>query len=123
MADVLPPPEWTMSVTLSRKRSRLALGDDDDELQLRREPSPAPSAISDTLKRSRTQCELDELNVVSPEEAWCIDLEALLSSNCIPKPPGSNLEPHNNWAKYQKGQSILVLCVQGNVHTHYDLLW
>jgi hypothetical protein len=123
MVDLLPPPCWTMSVALSRKRSRLTVDSDDDEAQSRREPSPVHSVLSDTLKRSRTQCELDELDIVGVDEAWRVDVDAILASNRIATRPYGSLEAHDNWARYSKGESIMVLCVQGNVHTHYDLLW
>ncbi|KAH7073029.1 hypothetical protein BKA63DRAFT_56086 [Paraphoma chrysanthemicola] len=122
MGDILPPPAWTMSVALSRKRSRLTVDSDEDEEQLRREPSPVHSVLSDTLKRSRTQCELDELDIVGVEEAWRVDVDAILASHRIAKPPHGGLEAHDNWARYVKGESTMVLCVQGNVQTHYDLL-
>jgi hypothetical protein len=112
-----------MSVALSRKRSRLAVDPDEDEHHRRREPSPALSAFSDTLKRSRTQCELDELDIVAVDEAWVIDMHAILTSNRIARPPSGHLEAHDNWARHVEGASIVVLCVQGNVQTHYDLLW
>jgi hypothetical protein len=118
--DLLPPPSWTMSVpVLSRKRSRLALDDDEEE---RREPSPSPS-FGDALKRSRTQCELEELDVIGVDDAWGVDVDAILASSRIATPVGSALQPHDNWGRYQRGESILVLCVQGNVHDHYELLW
>jgi hypothetical protein len=121
MGDVLlPTSRWTMSVALSRKRSRLGVDEDDDEVQRRREPSPA---ISDTLKRSKTQCELEELDMISANEAWSIDVDAILASRRIARPVGSALEAHDNWARYQREASIVVLCVQGNVMVHYDLLW
>ncbi|RAR15953.1 hypothetical protein DDE83_000750 [Stemphylium lycopersici] len=110
-----------MDVALSRKRSRLAI-DEDDHVPPRREPSPALSPFGDTLKKSKTQCELEELDLISPEEAWTVDVDAILASNALAAPPGSSLEAHNNWAKYQRGRSITVLCVQGNVQIHYELL-
>jgi hypothetical protein len=120
--DLLLPPSWTMSVpVLSRKRSRLALDDDDDE-NYAREPSPSP-AFGDALKRSRTQCELEELDVIGVEDAWSVDVDAILASARIATPVGSALQPHDNWGRYQRGESLFVLCVQGNVHDHYDLLW
>lgn len=116
-ADVLPPPRWTMSVALSRKRSRLGVDDDEEEEQRRREPSPA---FSDSLKRSKTQCELEELDVIGAEEAWGVDVDAILASRRIMKP---GFEAHDNWARYGREESIVVLCVQGNVLVHYELLW
>jgi hypothetical protein len=122
MSDVLlPPPRWTMSVALSRKRSRLGVdSDDEEELQRRREPSPA---FSDTLKRSKTQCELEELDIIGVEEAWVVDVDAILASRRIARPIGGNLEAHDNWKRYRREESIVVLCVQGNVQVHYELLW
>jgi hypothetical protein len=79
--------------------------------------------LSDTVKRSRTQCELDELDIISAEEAWVVDIDAILSSRQVATPVGSRLEAHDNWDRYKRGESIVVLCVQGNVHVHYDLLW
>jgi hypothetical protein len=117
VADVLPPPRWTMSVALSRKRSRLGVDDDEEEEQRRREPSPA---FSDTLKRSKTQCELEELDVIGASEAWGVDVDSILASRRIMKP---GFEAHDNWARYRREESIVVLCVQGNVLVHYELLW
>lgn len=114
-----------MDVALSRKRSRLTIDEDEDEdeVQRRREPSPALPPLGDALKRSKTQCELEELDIISPEEAWSVDVDAILSSNTLTTPPGSMLEAHNNWERYRREESIVVLCVQGNVQVHYDLLW
>lgn len=103
---------------LNRKRSRLAL-DSDDEFQ-REEAARSPSPLTE-LKRSKTQCELEEIAMVAPEDAWPVDVEGILSSPTIAS--CSNLQPHNNASRYVAGASILVLCVQGNLHLHYDLLW
>ncbi|KAF1360263.1 hypothetical protein EJ07DRAFT_116827 [Lizonia empirigonia] len=111
-----------MSARLSRKRSRLAPDSDDDEAQQLRPPSPALSSLSDTLKRSKTQCELDELDIIEPKDAWTVDVGAILASTTLAAPPGSGLKPHNNWQRYQKEESIIVLCVQGNLQLHYNLL-
>ncbi|KAL6709707.1 hypothetical protein ACN47E_001135 [Coniothyrium glycines] len=108
-------------MTAALKRSRLG-PDSDDEVQQRRDPSPALSSFGDAIKRSKTQCDLDELGIISPEEAWTIDVDAILASNILAVPPGSGLTAHDNWANYKKGQSLIVLCVQGNVQTHYNLL-
>jgi len=88
----------------------------------RKEPSPALSAIGDTLKRTRTQCDLDELAVVDAEAAWAFDVDALLASNRIAVPTGSAVEAHDNWPRYTKGESGFVLCVQGSLQLHYELL-
>lgn len=115
MTNLRPP--------INRKRSRLDLESDDDDAQLRREPSPALSTMSDTLKRSKTQCELDTLDVISPDKAWSIDVDAILGSERLAVAPGSVLDAHDNWVRYRRDESIVVLCVQGNMHLHYDLLW
>lgn len=124
MVDLLlfPQPR-TMSARLSRKRSRLAPDSDDDEAQQLRQPSPALSSLSDTLKRSKTQCELDELDIIEPKDAWAVDVGAILVNRTLIAPPGSGLKPHDNWQRYKKSESIIVLCVQGNLQLHYDLLW
>ena len=114
---------WTMNVALNRKRSRLALEDDDEEELRLPEPSPALSAFSDALKRTRTQSDLEELGMIRPEEAWSVDVESILSSHTLPTAPGSGLQAHSNVDNFQKNTSIIVLCVQGNLHLHYDLLW
>ncbi|KAF1943607.1 hypothetical protein EJ02DRAFT_399928 [Clathrospora elynae] len=118
----LHPPSWTMDMALSRKRSRLTL-DSDDETQPRREPSPALSTLSDVpLKRSKTQCELDELHIIGPEAAWRVDVDAILASNTLAVPPGSRMTAHDNWHNHRRGASMYVLCVQGNEQVHYELL-
>lgn len=112
-----------MSSKLSRKRSRLTLDSDDDEDEQLQQPLPALSSLSDTLKRSKTQCELDELDIIKPKDAWTVDIGAILARPALAAPPGSGLKPHNNWQRYKKGGSITVLCVQGNMQLHYNLLW
>lgn len=129
----------TTVAPLSRKRSRIAL-DPDDDLDHGHQPAhahiPTPipqaherasaSALSppptDTLKRTRTQCDLDELCIATPKEAWPFDTDALLSSTRLAMPPNSSLPAHDNWARYRKGESMLILCVQGNLQLHYELL-
>ncbi|CAI6341860.1 unnamed protein product [Periconia digitata] len=125
----LATPLWTMDVALNRKRSRLTLDDDDDDDhgddERRLNPpllSPTLSTCSDSLKRSRTQGELDELDTIKPGEAWHIDVESILASPTLATPPGSSLKAHCNVDKYQKSNSIIVLCVQGSIQLHYDLL-
>ena len=110
-------------MALSRKRSRLAIDEDEEQAQLRREPSPAFSVLSDTVKRSRTHCELDDLDIIGVEQAWSVDVDAILASKRVARPLDGRLVAHDNWKRYRKGESIVVLCVQGNVQTHYDLLW
>jgi hypothetical protein len=123
MGDLLTQNSRTMNIALSRKRSRLTTDDDEDEVSHRREPSPALPALGDTLKRSKTQCELEELDMISADQSWNVDLDAILASPTLATPPGSILEAHNNWTRYKKHGSIIVLCVQGNVQVHYELLW
>jgi hypothetical protein len=123
MVRKLPPPRWTMDVALSRKRSRLTIDEDDDEVQHRRQPSPALPTFGDALKRLKTQCELDALDIINPENAWSVDVDAILASNTLATPLNSGLEAHNKHANYRRGESLIVLCVQGNVHVHYELLW
>ncbi|KAF1953870.1 hypothetical protein CC80DRAFT_476717 [Byssothecium circinans] len=116
---------WTMDVALNRKRSRLALGEDEDENDERRPlpvPSPALSTFSDGLKRSRTQGELEELDIIRAEDAWSVDVEGILASNTIGTPEGSGLRAHDNVSNYHKGSSIIVFCVQGGMQLHYNLL-
>jgi len=96
-----------MDVALNRKRSRLSLDNDND---------------GDGLKRSRTEGELESLAMVSPQDAWVIDVASILASNTLPSPPAGHMQPHSNAAR-QTSKSITVLCVQGNVQLHYDLLW
>jgi len=116
-----------MNVALGRKRSRLTLDDDDaeegGERQLRREPSPSPGPpLGDALKRSKTHCELEELGMIDVSEAWNMDIPAILASHTLATPTDSRLVPYDNRARYSKGESIVVLCVQGNVQIHYELL-
>ena len=124
MVDLLLFPQLrNMNARFNRKRSRLTPDSDDDEAQRLRQFSSAPSSLSDTLKRSKTQCELDELDIIKPKDAWTVDVGAILASTTLAAPPGSGLMPQNNWQRYRKGESIIVLCVQGNLQLHYDLLW
>ncbi|KAF2263636.1 hypothetical protein CC78DRAFT_269650 [Lojkania enalia] len=114
---------WTMNVALNRKRSRLALDSDDDELPRAsgRSPLRSPSP-GDTLKRTKTQEELDEVGIVAPEDAWVVDVASILASPTLHAPNGGTLQAHNNLSSYSKDSSLVVLCVQGNLRLHYDLL-
>ena len=114
-----------MDVALNRKRSRLALDEDgEDEPRLLSVPSPAPSALSDGLKRSRTQGELEDLDTIPAEAAWGVDIDAILASDTRKTPEQRHgLSGHDNMEKYEKDGSIFVLCVQGSLQLHYDLLW
>jgi hypothetical protein len=115
---------WTMQVPLmNRKRSRLALDDDDDDAQRAPEPSPAVSTFSDTLKKTKVQGDLDELDMIPPEEAWKVDVDGILASRTLATPLGSSLQAHDNAGRYERADSIIILCVQGSVQLHYDLLW
>lgn len=105
---------------LSRKRSRLALEDDED---VQRDMENARIARAAELKKSKTQCELDAIDIVAPEDAWSVDVEGILSSPSLPTSPGVERQPHNNVERFKLGVSVLVLCVQGNLQLHYDLLW
>lgn len=131
-----------MTALLGRKRSR----DDDDDYANERygrhdiietkhdasiehyevapSPSPAPVATA-TLKRNKTQGELEELDIVPVEEAWSIDIQSILASPTVEtfSHGGQTREPHSNMERYIKGGSIVILCVQGNLQLHYDLLW
>lgn len=136
-----------MTALLSRKRSRI---DSDDENDYdhpglyhtstthskngasieHRELAPSPSPTSSmpapaSLKRNKTQGELEELDIVPADEAWAIDIESILASPRVNTFTcgGQARESHSNLGRYVKGGSIVVLCVQGNVQVHYDLLW
>ncbi|KAF2749256.1 hypothetical protein M011DRAFT_398566 [Sporormia fimetaria CBS 119925] len=110
-----------MDTALSRKRSRLELDPEDDHSRYRDSSADGPPA---ELKKTRKQGELDEIDLVPPEEAWMMDLNSLFSSPTFHSSPAvsKQLQPHNNTANYVEGSSIIVLCVQGNLHLHYDLL-
>ncbi|KAI8935749.1 hypothetical protein NX059_007269 [Plenodomus lindquistii] len=113
----------TTLAAISRKRSRTTLDpDSDSDRSQLKSPSPAPSSLSDTLKRTRTQCDLDELAIADPATAWPFDTTALLSSKRLAAPPGSNLPAHDNWARYRQAESLFVLCVKGNMQLHFELL-
>ncbi|KAF3005736.1 hypothetical protein E8E13_006538 [Curvularia kusanoi] len=107
-----------MRPIFNRKRSRLDL-EEDEEAPQPRQPSPA---LSDTLKRSKTDCELEDLDIIEPQDAWTVDVKAILGSTTVAAPPDGGLRPHNNWPRYKKDGSILVFCVQGNLQLHYNLL-
>lgn len=113
----------TMNAQIGCKRSRLTSDSDEDESQQLRQLPSKLSSVNDTLKRSKTQCELDELEIIEPKDAWTVDVAAILASTTIATPEGSGLKPHNNWQRYRKGESVIVLCVQGNLQLHYNLLW
>ena len=106
-----------MSLALTRKRSRLDLEGDEQQLV------PASPTFSDTLKRTKTQSELDDLDIIAPEEAWNIDVSSILSSPTLTNTHDGTLQAHNSLSNCDIGSSITVFCVQGNLQLHYDLLW
>lgn len=118
-----PLPCYDMKPAPSRKRSRLSAESDDDKTQQQGYALPALSSLSGTSKRSRAQCEVDELDIISVKDAWSVDIDDILSSKRVATPTGSKLEAHDNWTRYERGESIVILCVQGNIHVHYDMLW
>jgi hypothetical protein len=109
-----------MSLSLNRKRSRLALEEEEDEQRYRDEDATSGSTAD--LKRTRTQGELEEIAVIAPGDAWHVDVDSILSSPTLP-PSSGGKPPQSNVSRHAKGSSIIVLCVQGNMHLHYDLLW
>ncbi|KAF2786648.1 hypothetical protein K505DRAFT_343622 [Melanomma pulvis-pyrius CBS 109.77] len=106
-----------MNLALNRKRSRLDLDDNEDH------PSaPTTPAFTDSLKRSKTQSELDDLDIATPEDAWRVDVSSILSSPTLASAPDGSLQTHHTLSNYVVGSSIVVFCVQGNLQLHYDLL-
>jgi hypothetical protein len=103
---------------LSRKRSHLTEEEDEQH-----EAAPSKSRPKALLKRTKTESDLDDIRIVAPEDAWTVDVSALLASPTRARSEGSCLRPHSNTARFQLGTSIIVLCVQGFLHLHYDLLW
>ncbi|KAF2474866.1 uncharacterized protein BDR25DRAFT_255355 [Lindgomyces ingoldianus] len=110
---------WIMHVALNLNRKRSRLIDDEEDADCL---PPLASPLSDTLKKTKTESELDEIGIVSPADAWPVDVKSILESPTLPKAEGSALEPHNNVSNYSSATSLLVLCVQGDCHLHYDLL-
>jgi hypothetical protein len=111
---------WTMDVALNRKRSRLDLELDDDAPYYR--DDEAAHAPKSELKKTRTQSEIDEVDIIPSADAWDIDIDSILSSPTLTS-SSTRARPHSNAHRYKKDASIIILCVQGNLHLHYDLLW
>lgn len=109
-----------MNVALNRKRSRLDLELDDDAPYNRDDETA--NAPQSELKKTRTQSDIDEVDMIPLADAWDIDVDSILTSPTLAS-SSTAARPHNNAQRYRKGASIMVLCVQGNVHLHYDLLW
>jgi hypothetical protein len=115
------PGTMKTALNLGRKRSRVTLeSDEDDEGQ---HEADAPLSPLDALKRTRTRDELNEVVVVPPADAWLVDVDGILASPTLPCSTVADLKPHDNADRFASGESIFVLCVQGNVQIHYDLLW
>jgi hypothetical protein len=104
----------------SRKRLHLTFESEDDE---QTEPAHSIPTRKPILKRTKTDSDLDDIRIVAPEDAWTVDVSALLASPTRARSEGSCLRTHDNTARFQLGTSIIVLCVQGFLHLHYDLLW
>lgn len=76
------------------------------------------------LKRTRTQGDLDEIDVIPPGNAWRVDVDSILSSPTLTAASATNgKQGHSNLHRYTKGSSIVILCVQGELPVHYDILW
>jgi hypothetical protein len=91
----------------------------DDDWPSSREQEAEHAPLSD-LKKTRTQGELDELDIIAPRDAWTIDVDSILSSPTFASSP---IETRPHGRGYVKGSSTVILCVQGNLHLHHDLLW
>lgn len=113
-----------MTSALCRKRSRLDIESDDEDIGhgANIQSNPTAAAPFGDLKRSKTQSELDELSIIPASGAWTIDVDSLLSSPTLATSSEKRV-PHNNGSRYVRGESIIILCVQGGLHLHYDLLW
>jgi len=83
---------------------------------------PTTHHAGDQLKRTRTEDELDPIDLFPAAKAWPIDIAGILSSPMLRKPLDSNLVPHDNFGNHTVGKSIYVICVQGACQLHYDLL-
>src|SRR5689334_16751646 len=112
-----------MALTLNRKRSRLDLDDDEEIPQPSKQDAALLSPVDATLKRKQSHSDLEDLEMVAPDDAWHIDVQTILASPTLPCPLGGRLQAHNNANNYSPGASIMVFCVQGNLQLHYDLLW
>lgn len=103
-----------MHVAINRKRAA-STPDPPDDASL--------SSFGDGLKRTKTDSELDDLEIIPSSEAWSIDLDAILSSPTMSTVAHGSLQRFDNAANFKPGDSIFLLCVQGNYELHYDLLW
>ncbi|KAF2281003.1 uncharacterized protein EI97DRAFT_368336 [Westerdykella ornata] len=110
-----------MNGTVTRKRSRLALEPDDDEPRYTSDANPSASLAD--LKRTRTQGDLDDIDVIPPENAWTVDVDSIMSCPTLKaESAAGGKQVHSNLHQYKKGSSIVVLCVQGDLPVHYDIL-
>ncbi|KAF2810045.1 uncharacterized protein BDZ99DRAFT_508628 [Mytilinidion resinicola] len=103
------------SFTKSRKRAASSVPDA-SSLETH---TPRPL---DQLKRTRTEDELDAIDIIPAAKAWPVGIANILSSPVLRKPLGSHLQPHDNFENHIEGGSIFVVCVQGVCQLHYDLL-
>jgi len=78
--------------------------------------------FGEPLKRTKTDNELDAVDIIPIAEAWPVDIASILSSPTLMKPVETGLQAHNNFGNYREGSSMFVLCVQGDYQLHYDLL-
>ncbi|KAF2499270.1 hypothetical protein BU16DRAFT_547671 [Lophium mytilinum] len=77
---------------------------------------------SDLLKRTRTEDELDAIDIIPAAKSWPVGIANILSSPMLREPLDSQLQPHDNFRNHIEGGSIFVLCVQGACELHYDLI-
>lgn len=108
-----------MDLAFTRPRKRSASTPEPEEYD-RGSPS---DPFSEQLKRTKTDDELDAVDIIPIAEAWPVDIASILSSPTLMKPIETGLQAHNNFGNYREGSSVFVLCVQGDYQLHYDLLW
>lgn len=85
----------------------------------RETPSPGDESVESigvSLKRTKTDNELDALGIIPQDEAWHFDVASVIASP--PEP-----QAHTHLKSYSPSKSLFVLCVVGGLELHYQLLW
>ncbi|KAF2454922.1 hypothetical protein BDY21DRAFT_351928 [Lineolata rhizophorae] len=93
-----------------------------------RSPSKPPATPREAPKRSRTDGDIDGLELVPKEDAWGIDVSTLVGSQVYLRTPEGGASTSDggvwrgNWERFEQGRSPFLLAVMGGLDVQYDVL-
>ncbi|KIW01476.1 uncharacterized protein PV09_07230 [Verruconis gallopava] len=108
-----------MNHSSSRKRpftTRGSLSDNDPE------EANATDVIIDNPKKNKSVDPVQDVALISKDEAWKFDTSELLDSHITIPALGSGQIDGNNFKRYDSSKSLFLLCVVGEMTLQLDLL-